>query len=146
MDPFSTSFDYTSGLTSDPAFLEFKNENRKLLEQRSAAQRRIESLKREYDFISALEPHDVNFIMNKKKEHAAIVVQRTWRKVKQQREYKRAQRGEYKPEVDYEKTPQDIQRIQENQDFKEQTQMHVRKAFPDNFYTKPIDEDTKKSL
>ena len=84
--------------------------------------------------------------MNKKKEHAAIVVQRTWRKVKQQREYKRAQRGEYKPEIDYEKTPQDIQRIQENQDFKEQTQMNVRKAFPDTFYTKPIDDDTKKSL
>ena len=90
MDPLSTSFDYTSGLNSDPAFLEFKNENRKLLEQRTAAQKRIESLKREYDFISALEPHDVNFIMNKKKEHAAIVVQRTWRKIKQQREYKRA--------------------------------------------------------
>lgn len=55
-------------------FSRFKAEQRTLLEQKNQIQKRIESMRREYDFIENLDARDVNYVMEKKKEHAAIMV------------------------------------------------------------------------
>ena len=74
-------------------FNKFKAEQRTLLEQRNQIQKRIESMRREYDFIQNLDARDVNYVMDKKKEHAAILVQRNWRRLKAEREYKKQRDG-----------------------------------------------------
>ena len=50
-------------------------------------------MRREYDFIQNLDAKDVNYVMEKKKEHAALLVQRNWRRIKAEREYLRARQG-----------------------------------------------------
>lgn len=45
-----------------------------MLEQKNQIQKRIEAMRREYDFIENLDARDVNYVMEKKKEHAAILV------------------------------------------------------------------------
>ena len=71
-------------------------------------------MRREYDFIQNLDPRDVNYVMEKKKEHAAIMLQRNWRRIKAEREYRRNKGIKRVQEI--EKTKEDIQRIQENRD------------------------------
>lgn len=58
----------------EPDFNRFKAEQRTLLEQRNQIQKRIESMRREYDFIQNLDARDVNYVAEKKKEHAALLV------------------------------------------------------------------------
>lgn len=43
-------------------------------------QRRIESLRREFEFLSKLDTADVNYILTKKQEQAATIIQRNFRK------------------------------------------------------------------
>ena len=45
-------------------------------------------MKREFDFISNLDAQDVNYVLTKKKEHAALLIQRNFRRLKQQKAYK----------------------------------------------------------
>ena len=85
-----------------------------MLEQRNQIQKRIESMRREYDFIQNLDARDVNYVMDKKKEHAAILVQRNWRRLKAEREYKKQRDGLRKEQYDYEKTPEDLELIKRN--------------------------------
>ena len=85
-----------------------------MLEQRNQIQKRIESMRREYDFIQNLDARDVNYVMDKKKEHAAILVQRNWRRLKAEREYKKQRDGLRKEQNDYEKTPEDLELINRN--------------------------------
>ena len=53
-----------------------------LLEKKAATAKRIESMKREFDFISKMDAQDVNYVLNKKKEHAALLIQRNFRRQK----------------------------------------------------------------
>ena len=71
-------------------------------------------MRREYDFIQNLDARDVNYVMDKKKEHAAILVQRNWRRLKAEREYKKQRDGLRKEQNDYEKTPEDLELINRN--------------------------------
>ena len=71
-------------------------------------------MRREYDFIQNLDPRDVNYVMDKKREHAALLVQRNWRRLKAEREYLRAKQGMARDTQEYEKTDADKKRIQEN--------------------------------
>ena len=75
-----------------------------MLEQKNQIQRRIESMRREYDFIQNLDAKDVNYVMDKKKEHAALIVQRNWRRKKAEREFKKSRLEKLKNVADYEKT------------------------------------------
>ena len=47
---------------------EFKNQHRQLLENKLKTQKRIEAMRREYDFISKLDTNDVTYVMSKKQE------------------------------------------------------------------------------
>ena len=40
----------------------FKEQHRKLLEEKARIQRRLETMRREYDFIQQLDPTDVNYM------------------------------------------------------------------------------------
>ena len=61
-------------------------------------------MRREYDFIQNLDAKDVNYVMDKKKEHAAILVQRNWRRLKAEREFRKSRLGKLRDVQDYEKT------------------------------------------
>ena len=45
-----------------------KKETRAQIDERMKIQRRIEAMRREYEFISKLDTADVNYILNKKRE------------------------------------------------------------------------------
>ena len=95
----------------DNEFKMFKAEQKTLLEQKNQIQRRIESMRREYDFIQNLDAKDVNYVMDKKKEHAALLVQRNWRRLKAEREFRKSRLGKLREVQDYEKTEEDLLRI-----------------------------------
>ena len=63
-----------------------KAAHKRQIEERLRMQRRIESLRREFEFVSRLETADVNYILTKKQEMAAILVQRNFRKFKARKE------------------------------------------------------------
>lgn len=56
-------------------------------------QRRIEAMRREYDFISKLDTQDVTYILEKKKEQAAIMIQRCYRQLKARKELNERRKG-----------------------------------------------------
>ena len=66
----------------DLDYIQFKTEQRTLLEQKVQIQKRIESMKREFDFIYKMDAQDVNYVLNKKKEHAALLIQRNYRRLR----------------------------------------------------------------
>ena len=72
-------------MSQEAEYTSFKIEQRKLMEEKVQAQKRIESLKREYDFIFKLKPSEVNDVLMKKAEYAAIRIQRNFRERRQRR-------------------------------------------------------------
>lgn len=54
--------------------------------------------------------------MEKKREHAALIVQRNWRRLKAQREYRRQRDGMRKELYDYERTDEDLKLIEKNRE------------------------------
>ena len=75
-----------------------KNDHRKQLEDRMKIQRRIEAMRREYEFISKLDTNDVTYILEKKREQAAIMIQRKYRQMKARKELKERRQGLFKLE------------------------------------------------
>ena len=74
-------------------------------------------MRREYNFIENLEPKDVHYVAEKKMEHAVILIQRNWRRLKAQREYRKSRMlGMSRNNNDYDKTDEDLKRIKENKD------------------------------
>jgi len=61
-------------LERDKEFIEFKAQQRQMLEKKIQIQKRIESMRREYDFIKNLDTSDVTYVLQKKREHAAIML------------------------------------------------------------------------
>jgi hypothetical protein len=61
-------------------FLAFKAEQREYLNKKLGIQKKIESMQREYNFISNLDTDDVAYILQRKKEQAATVIQNVYRK------------------------------------------------------------------
>ena len=136
----NTAHNIPVSASADHEFNMFKAEQRTLLEERNQIQKRIESMKREYDFISNLDARDVNFVIEKKKEHAALLVQRNWRRMKAEREYRRNRQGMNKENFDYEKTELDKRRQAENSDLLEKTRAYFMTSRPDNFYAEISDD------
>ena len=73
-------------------------------------------------------------MIDKKKEHAALVVQRNWRRRKAEREFKKSRLDKLKNVADYEKTQEDVDRIQESKKIMEKKRAHYMASRPDNFY------------
>ena len=96
-------------------------------------------MRREYDFIQNLDAKDVNYVMDKKKEHAAILVQRNWRRLKAEREFKKSRLNKLRDVADYEKTEEDLKRIQESKVIMEKARAHFMAKRPDNFFAKITD-------
>ena len=61
-------------------FVAFKAEQREYLNRKEQIQRKIEAMQREYNFISKLDTNDVTYIINKKREQAAVNIQRAFRR------------------------------------------------------------------
>jgi hypothetical protein len=77
---------------------------------------RIEAMRREYDFISKLDTNDVGYVLQKKREQAAIMIQRKFRMQKAKRELRDRRAGLYKKEDDEEllMTASDLARVKEH--------------------------------
>ena len=103
-------------------------------------------MRREYDFIQNLDARDVNYVAEKKKEHAALLVQRNWRRLKAEREYRKNRKfGIGRNNQDYEKTEADLLKIKENKDQLEKVRAYEQAKRPDNFFDK-ISDDRKDIL
>ena len=98
-------------------------------------------MRREYDFIQNLDAKDVNYVMDKKKEHAAILVQRNWRRLKAEREFRKSRLGKLRDVQDYEKTQEDLDRIQESKAIMEKRRAYFKAKRPDNFFEKISDAE-----
>ena len=118
-------------------------------------QTKIESLQREFDFVSKLSTEEVTFILQKKKDHAARMIQRVARRFlgKQRRKELRAQLKSnagmtsddqallkaYVPDDVLEKRKQELKRLKERVDEKLGTNVM-------RFYDKPMGEERKTEL
>ena len=69
-------------------FTDFKGQHRELLEAKKKAQKRLEALRREYDFTANLDHYDNSYVQERKKESMVIMVQRCWRRYKCRKEFK----------------------------------------------------------
>ena len=76
----------------------------------------------------------MGYVMDKKIEHAVIVIQRTWRRLKAEREYRRVRLGLSKERQDYEKTEEDIERIRRSKEEYERLVARLRNEIVDDFY------------
>ena len=97
-------------------------------------------MRREYDFIQNLDARDVNYVAEKKLEHAALLVQRNWRRLKAEREYRKHRRGESVERDDFEKTEEDLERIRVNKETHAKTLAYYRQKYPDTFYDQISEE------
>lgn len=68
-------------------------------------------MRREYDFISKLDTQDVTYILNKKKEQAAIMIQRCYRQLKARKELRDRRQGLYAKEEEELNLPEDTGKI-----------------------------------
>jgi len=73
-------------------------------------------MRREYDFISKLDTNDVGYILQKKREQSATMIQRKFRMLKAKRELRDRRAGLYKKEDDEDllMTALDLKRIKEH--------------------------------
>jgi len=73
-------------------------------------------MRREYDFISKLDTNDVGYVLQKKREQAAIMIQRKFRMQKAKRELRDRRAGPHKKEDDEELllTALDLARVKEH--------------------------------
>ena len=57
-------------------------------------------MRREYDFIAKLDADDVNYVLQKKREQAVIMIQRKYRMLKARKELRERRAGLYKKQDD----------------------------------------------
>ena len=98
-------------------------------------------MKREYDFIENLDARDVNYVIEKKREHAALLVQRNWRRLKAERDFRNHRLGRLREPDDYEKTEEDLERINEHKQLLEQYREYFFSNRKDTFYDQITDEE-----
>ncbi len=104
-------------------------------------------MRREFEFISKLDTADVNYILSKKKEQAAILIQRNFKKLKARKELRERRQGLY-AKLDEEDTlnwPEDGERARQHKQQLDETVRYVETKFQDIFYSK-ITEDRKQEL
>lgn len=104
-------------------------------------------MRREYDFISKLDTNDVGYVLQKKREQAATMIQRKFRMLKAKRELRDRRAGLYKKEDDEDllMTALDLKRIKEHSEELRLQRNYVNEQFVDGFYKK-IPEDRKREL
>ena len=102
-------------------------------------------MRREYDFIQNLDAKDVGYVRDKKLEHAVLLVQRNWRRIKAAREYKKVRQGLAKEEHEYERTPEDLERIKQSGREYEKRKSTWENKRKDNFWEQ-IEDDRKREL
>lgn len=89
-----------------------------MLESRAAIQRRLESMKREYEFMKNLDPKDVGFVLAQKYDHFARVIQRAVRHWLARRRAQQRKEGiRLVEEEEYEETAEEKQRRERNERF-----------------------------
>lgn len=118
-------------------------EQRNLLDRRNQIQKRIESMRREYDFIQNLDAKDVNYVKEKKLEHAVLLVQRNWRRIRAAREFRKAKLGMRREEHDFERTEEDFERIKLWETQYQSLKETYEAKHKDRFWEKITDERKK---
>ena len=122
-------------------------EQRSLLEQKVQIQKRIESMKREFDFIFKLDAQDVNHVLEKKAEHAAIRIQRNFREQRQRRAFREAQKNGYDLNKEPELTEADKKRIElKKLALQDKLKYHYNLEKNQDTFTSKVTEEQKKEL
>jgi hypothetical protein len=158
-----TSRHYQPDLLNDGTFFSegqqdfegFKRQQREFIEARLQLQGKIESLQREFDFVSKLSMDEVAFIMERKRDQAARMLQRAARRFvgrrrrARQREQMRANAGmgneeqallrAYVPDEVVDKRRAEMRRIREKAEEKVGSN-------PMRFYERPMGEDRRNEL
>ena len=129
----------------DAEYTSFKIEQRKLMEEKVQAQKRIESLKREYDFIFKLKPSEVNDVLMKKAEYAAIRIQRNFRERRQRRLLIEQQRHGYILDLEPEKTEAELKALREEKERLERKRQRLHQEHRD-YFLDDITEEQRKDL
>ena len=141
---------YEEGLSEhqrDLDFIKFKAQQREFLQRKLHIQKKVESLQREYQFISKLNTDDVTYIMDRKKEQAAMQIQKAFRAkqlTKKQKMAEELKRLGIKIESDV-LTPEEMKEIENRKRELKRLREKVDEKRPDRFF-EPIDEERKKEL
>ena len=101
-------------------------------------------MRREYDFISKLDTQDVLYILNKKREQAAIMIQRNYKSLKARQQLKLRKQGIRIDQDLYVDTPEDTAKIKNLKLEFEKNKMYVDSQYRDRYRevidSKRIDE------
>ena len=100
-------------------------------------------MRREYDFIQNLDAKDVNYVKEKKLEHAVLLVQRNWRRIRAHREFRKKKDGMRREEYDYERTDEDFERIKQWEVQYQMLKESYEARHKDRFWEKITDERKK---
>ncbi|CDW72537.1 UNKNOWN [Stylonychia lemnae] len=129
----------------DLDFIKFKQQQREFLENKLKIQTKIEGLQREYNFYSKLDKDDMNYILQARREKAAILIQRAYRKIQKSKkeilveEMRKA--GAFLDQL----TEEDIKTIeQRKKELKNHRERHQARR-PDTFYS-TIDKERRSEL
>ena len=102
-------------------------------------------MRREYDFIKNLDTSDVSYVLQKKREHAAMVIQRYFKRIKAQKLYRERLQGVKTQEEDIIETEEDREKLAANKElFKEKCE-HFLAKHPFKFY-EPISDERRIEL
>ena len=111
--------------------VKFKTSQRNYLEERVRAQRRLDNLRREFRFVEKLDTKDVSYVLDKKREAAALVVQKNFRRLKAQRHVRDMRMNKLPLEEEIELTEEMKRAIEAT---KKSVKLH-RDMIADNFKT-----------
>ena len=104
-------------------------------------------MKREFDFIFKLDAQDVNHVLEKKAEHAAIRIQRNFREQRQRRAFREAQKNGYDLNKEPEQTEEDKKRIElKKLALQDKLKYHYNLEKNQDTFTSKVTEEQKKEL
>ena len=97
-----------------------------MLEKKAGIQKRIESMKREYDFIKNLDTKDVTYVLAQKEDHFARIIQRGVRRfLARKRQQERKKGIKLVDEEPLLETAEDVKRREANQRFYDETSKYI---------------------
>lgn len=107
-------------------FFEFKTQQKAMLERKAGIQKKIESLRREFDFIKNLDTKDVTYVLAQKQDHFARIIQRSVRRFLARKRQRDLKKGiNLVEEERFVETADDVKRREANKKFYDDTSNYV---------------------
>eukprot|EP00347_Sterkiella_histriomuscorum_P019038 403343204 len=129
----------------DQYFVQFKAQQREYLNAKLQIKGRLESLQREYNFISRLDKDDVNYILQRKREQAALFIQRAFKRHRMTKQQKMAEELKLAGNITDPATEEEIRLINQRKAELENLRKRIKERRQDKFYTE-IDKERRAEL